>query len=321
MNNRVTPLVSVVIPSYNHAQYLGRALQSVLDQTYVNWEAIVIDNHSTDNTDEVMASIADPRITYLKIHNNGVIAASRNAGIKVARGAWVAFLDSDDWWTKNKLQVCFDSVDEEVDLVYHELVIVSDQPRTFRRKTIKSWQVKAPVIMDLLIKGNAIVNSSVMVRKNFLEKIGGINDSREMIAAEDYNTWLRIAQFTDKFLYLPFVLGYYLQHNNNISKKNMSLPGRSAVAEFIGLLSEQQKLKLLANFKYTSGRFNCLIGNYNTANEDLWFVVKYGYVLLKVKSLLFLMRSIVIKNGCFSLIVSKLFLLATLFVLFCAVYR
>ena len=75
MNKVTSPLVSVIIPNYNHAQYLGRALQSVLDQTYTHWEAIVIDNHSTDNSDEVTARFIDPRITYLKIHNNGVIAA------------------------------------------------------------------------------------------------------------------------------------------------------------------------------------------------------------------------------------------------------
>jgi glycosyltransferase involved in cell wall biosynthesis len=96
MNDNASPLVSVVIPTYNHARYLGRALQSVLDQTYKNWEAIVIDNHSTDNTAELIASFADQRITYLKIHNNGVIAASRNAGIRAAKGEWLAFLDSDD---------------------------------------------------------------------------------------------------------------------------------------------------------------------------------------------------------------------------------
>ena len=62
MNDAATPLVSVVIPTYNHAHFLGRALQSVIDQTYTNWEAIVIDNHSTDNTDEVMTRFADPRI-------------------------------------------------------------------------------------------------------------------------------------------------------------------------------------------------------------------------------------------------------------------
>jgi glycosyltransferase involved in cell wall biosynthesis len=291
MNDVANPLVSVVIPTYNHARYLGLALQSVFNQTYTNWEAIVVDNHSTDNTDEVIKSFANPRITYLKIHNHGVIAASRNAGIRAAKGEWVAFLDSDDWWTNDKLQVSFDRVDEKVDLVYHDLEIVGDQPRAFRRKTIKSWQVKPPVLIDLLLKGNAIVNSSVLVRKSLLKQIDGINESREMIAAEDYNTWLRIAQLSNQFLYLPQGLGYYLQHNNNISQKDMSLPGRRAVLEFIGLLSEQQKLKLEANFRYTSGQFHLLTGNFTRAKEDLLYVVKYGGVIFKIKSLVFLLKA------------------------------
>ena len=237
MNDSLTSLVSVVIPSYNHARYLGRALQSVLDQTYTNWEAIVVDNHSTDNTDEVMANFTDPRIIYLKIHNNGVIAASRNVGIQVAKAEWIAFLDSDDWWTDDKLQVCFDCINHKVDFIYHDLEIVSDQPQRFRRKIIKSQQVKPPVLMDLLLTGNVIGNSSVVVRKNLLEKIGCFNESREMIATEDYNAWLRIAQLSNQFLWIPHRLGYYLQHNNNISHKDMSLPWRCAVDEFIGLLS------------------------------------------------------------------------------------
>jgi len=288
MNNAANPLVSVIIPTYNHARYLSCALQSVLDQTYTNWEAIVIDNHSTDNTDEVMARFADSRITYLKIHNNGVIAASRNVGIRVAKGEWIAFLDSDDWWTNDKLKVCFDCIDAKVDLVYHKLEIFSDQPRTFIQKTIKSRQVKSPVLIDLLLKGNAIVNSSVLVRKSLLEQIGGINESREMIAAEDYNTWLRIAQLSNQFLYLPQRLGYYLQHNNNISLKDMSLPERHAVLEFIGLLSEQQIFKLEANFRYTSGRFKCLTGNYMDAGKDFDYSKKHGLTFLKIKTLIVL---------------------------------
>ena len=120
MNDTAAPLVSVVIPTFNQASYLGRALQSVLDQTYTNWEAIVIDNHSTDNTDELMTSFADPRIIYLKIHYNGVIAASRNLGIRAAKCEWIAFLDSDDWWRLDKLQVVFDCINDKVDLVYHD---------------------------------------------------------------------------------------------------------------------------------------------------------------------------------------------------------
>ena len=222
MNDRVPLLVSVVIPSYNHARYLGRALQSVLDQTYTNWEEIVIDNHSTDNTDEGMTIFTDPRITYLKIQNNGVIAASRNVGIRAAKGEWIAFLDSDDWWTEDKLQLCFSYINDKVDLVYHDLEIVSDKHKLFSRKIIKSRQVKPPVLIDLLLKGNAIVNSSVVVRRSLLEQIGGINESVEMIAAEDYNTWLRIAQLTAQFVYLPRILGYYLTHNQSISQMALS---------------------------------------------------------------------------------------------------
>jgi glycosyltransferase involved in cell wall biosynthesis len=284
MNNSLKPLVSVVIPSYNHATYIGRALESVLNQTYTNWEIIVIDNHSTDNTDEVMSRFTNPRITYLKIHNNGVIATSRNVGIRAAKGEWIAFLDSDDWWTNDKLEACFDRVDEKVDLVYHGLEIARAQYRTFRRKSIKTWQVKRPVLIDLLLKGNPIVNSSVLVRKSLLEQIDGINESREMIAAEDYNTWLRIAQLSNQFLYLPRILGYYFQHNSNISQKDMSLPGRSAVLEFLGLLSEPQKLKLEANFSYTSGRYKYLMGNYLAAKEDFEYSKKYGLTLLKIKT-------------------------------------
>jgi glycosyltransferase involved in cell wall biosynthesis len=285
MNDRVTPLVSVVIPSYNHARYLGRALQSILDQTYTNWEAIVIDNHSTDNTDEILKIFTDPRITYLKIHNNGVIAASRNVGIMSAKGEWIAFLDSDDWWTADKLQFCFDHINDKIDLVYHDLEIVSDKHKLFSRKIIKSRQVKPPVLIDLLLKGNAIVNSSVVVRRSLLEQISGINESVGMIASEDYNTWLRIAQLSEQFVYLPRRLGYYMTHNQGISKKEMSVSCRCAVAEFVSELSASQKLKLEATFRYTKGRFNYLMGNYAGVKEDLLFVIKHGRVFLRIKAL------------------------------------
>ncbi len=295
MNNVTRPLVSVVIPSYNHARYIDRTLQSVLDQTYCNWEAIIIDNHSTDNTDDVMKKFSDPRITYLKIHNCGVIAASRNAGIRAAKGEWIAFLDSDDWWEKDKLKLCSGHMNENVDFIYHTFEMVSDKPDRFRRKKMKSWQVKPPVLLDLLLKGNAIVNSSVVVRKSMLESIGGINVDREMIAAEDYNTWLRVAQMSNRFVYLPRILGYYLQHHNNVSLKDMSLPARKAVAEFIGYLSVPQKIKLEANFRYSSGQFNYLIGSYSKATGDFWYVVKYGYVMAKLKCLVFLLRLIIFR--------------------------
>jgi glycosyltransferase involved in cell wall biosynthesis len=284
MSDALTPLVSIVIPTYNHARYLGRALQSVLDQTYINWEVIIIDNHSTDNTDQLVASFSDSRIIYLKIHNNGVIASSRNAGIREAKGEWIAFLDSDDWWTADKLQVLFDCISDKVDLIHHDLKIINDRSRLFSRKNIKSGQVKSPTLINLLLKGNCIGNSSVVVRKRLLQSIGGINESVGLIAAEDYNTWLRIAKLTERFVYLPRRLGYYFIHNQSMSQKDMSIPARHAVAEFIPMLSASQTLKLEANFRYTTGRFNCLAGNYEEAKEGLLFVMSHGFLALRIKA-------------------------------------
>lgn len=292
MNDNATPLVSVVIPTYNHARYLGRALQSVLDQTYVNWEAIVIDNHSTDDTDEVMASFADPRITYLKINNKGVIATSRNAGIREAKGEWIAFLDSDDWWTVDKLQACFDCIDDQVDLVYHDLKIISDHPRFLRAKIIKSWQVKPPVLIDLMARGNAIATSSAVVKKKLLQQLNGMSESADMVAAEDYNTWLRIAQLTNKFRYVSKKLGFYQLHNQGISQKDMSIPVQCAVADFIDFLNPAQKNKFLVNLRYTKGRFEFLAGNTATAKQNLLFSLRYGRLLVKLKSAIMLIIAI-----------------------------
>ena len=104
--NSISELVSVIIPTYNHANFLSKTLKSVINQTYSNWEAIVIDNHSKDNTDEVVAKFKDSRIILYKIKNNGIIAKSRNLGIEHANGKWIAFLDADDWWYPDKLKTC-----------------------------------------------------------------------------------------------------------------------------------------------------------------------------------------------------------------------
>lgn len=97
-------LVSIIMPSYNTAPYIRETIQSVLDQTYQNWELIIVDDCSTDNTDEVVASIKDERIRYLKNEKNSGAAVSRNRALREAKGRWVAFLDSDDLWMPGKLE-------------------------------------------------------------------------------------------------------------------------------------------------------------------------------------------------------------------------
>ena len=101
---RVEGLVSIIMPSYNTALYIEETIQSVLNQTYSNWELIIVDDCSNDNTDEVLEKIKDPRIHYLKNEKNSGAAVSRNKALREAKGQWIAFLDSDDLWMRNKLE-------------------------------------------------------------------------------------------------------------------------------------------------------------------------------------------------------------------------
>ena len=97
-------LVSIVMPSYNTAGFIEESIKSVLAQTHENWELIIVDDCSTDNTDEIVAFFDDPRIRYLKNEKNSGAAVSRNRALREAKGRWIAFLDSDDLWTPDKLQ-------------------------------------------------------------------------------------------------------------------------------------------------------------------------------------------------------------------------
>ena len=290
MNTEFKPLVSIVIPTYNHAKFISKALKSVIDQTYKNWEAIIIDNESVDETYKLINNFNDSRIKYFKISNDGVIAKSRNLGIKEAKGDWVAFLDSDDWWTKDKLEVCFSKITKDVDFIYHAHEYVNKSKSFFKKKIIKGRQLKKPILNDLLIgtitKGSQISNSSVIVRKNILIKIGGLNENKILVGSDDCDTWLRIAQITDQFLYINKKLSFYLVHNANTSSKDMSIPQRLAVRNFMHLFNNQQKLNLEIKLRYISGSYNYLNNNHKKAKKDLMFVIKNGLLHLKLRSLL-----------------------------------
>jgi len=290
LNTNFIPIVSIVIPTYNHSNFLSKALESVLNQTYKNWEVIIIDNNSTDGTDKIINKYDDPRIKYLKINNNGIIAKSRNLGIEAAQGEWIAFLDSDDWWTEDKLKTCIDEINENVDLLYHDLEVINKSKSYFKKKKYKGYQLKKPILIDLLIgaitNGNAIAQSSVMLRKNLFIKIGGIDENKKLVGAEDYNTWLQIAQITDQFKYVKKRLGYILIHDSNVSNKDMSIPQRQATVNFMGLFNQQQKINFEVKLKYISGSYNYLNKNHNKAKKDFIFVIKNGFFHLKLRSLL-----------------------------------
>lgn len=102
--NTSEKLVSIIMPSYNTGLYIADSIQSVIEQTYQNWELIIVDDCSVDNTDEVVAEFQDQRIHYLKNDTNSGAAVSRNRALREAKGKWIAFLDSDDLWYPTKLE-------------------------------------------------------------------------------------------------------------------------------------------------------------------------------------------------------------------------
>lgn len=218
MNVNVGPLVSVVIPTYNHGHFLGRALQSVLDQTYKNWEAIVIDNHSEDNTDEIIRTFIDPRIKFMKIHNNGVIAASRNIGILNATGEWVAFLDSDDLWYPKKLDTVISSILENpsIDVFSTDELLVNQI--TGVRRLLKYGPYCFNFYKRLMLMGNCLSTSATLVKRDFLKKNNILfRENKEFITAEDYDLWLLLAWAGAKFKFIHSVQGEYLIHTDNNS--------------------------------------------------------------------------------------------------------
>jgi len=214
----LNPLVSVIMPTYNHAQFLGRALQSVLDQTYPHWEALVIDNHSQDHTDDVIDSFGDSRIHLFKIHNHGVIAASRNLGIRNARGEWIAFLDADDLWYSKKLKVMMTVInaDNAYEVLCNDEMIVDIKTGVSRVSRYGPYQKDFYKV--LLIEGNRLSSSATVVRRNFLIQNGlAFDELQDYITVEDYGLWLNLARAGARFKFTHDVQGEYVIHENNNS--------------------------------------------------------------------------------------------------------
>lgn len=190
-----TPLVSVVIPSYNAESFIGSTIKSVLSQSYVNWELLVIDDGSVDNTCDVVRRFFgnDNRVRLFALDkNHGAPAAPRNIGIREARGEWIAFLDSDDIWHPEKLEL--------------QLAIIKKRNVGFCATSsvgfISESDIKfqsSPKVMTSDIefsqqrfKGR-IVNSSVLIKRDYLVQFP-LNESPEYKAVEDYHCWLRVLE-------------------------------------------------------------------------------------------------------------------------------
>jgi glycosyltransferase involved in cell wall biosynthesis len=202
-----SPAVSIVVPTYNHAQFLHQALASVVAQTFQNWEAIIVNNFSTDDTIKIVESFGEKRFRLINFHNNGVIAASRNEGVRQSNGPVIAFLDSDDLWYPNKLEHCMQAFDADVVCHGENWISNSIHPRQVLYGPQKNAQYS-----KLLYRGNCVSTSATLVRKDLLIEVGGFSIDSDYITAEDYDLWLKLAHRKSGFTFIPEVLGEFRQH-------------------------------------------------------------------------------------------------------------
>ena len=185
-----SPRVSVIIPSYNSAKYIGQALESVFAQTYKDYEIIVADDGSTDETVQVLEAYQD-RITLLTLPHKG-ICATRNEAIRQSHGEFIALLDSDDLWepTKLQLQVAYLDRHSEFALVYAYSTNFTNEDEG-NVSLVKKLDFEGHIFKDLFTK-NSFANSTIVMRRSVFDEMGGYDES--LIAMEDYELNLRIAR-------------------------------------------------------------------------------------------------------------------------------
>lgn len=202
-------VVSVIIGTYNRAELLRDAVDSVLKQTYHDWELLVVDNGSTDQTRTVAAGHRDARVRYiLNEKPTGSCAAPRNLGMQQAQGRYLAFLDDDDVWYPDKLAVCVRELEArpEAALVCHAQRVVQDG----RFVTVSIWGPWSPDMYErLLYDRNYLSPGAVVISKDALSAVGGFDTREEYLGCDDYDLWIRLARAGGVFLFIDDVLAEF----------------------------------------------------------------------------------------------------------------
>jgi glycosyltransferase involved in cell wall biosynthesis len=213
--------VSVIIPAYNRAGLVGETIKSLLAQTLADFEAIVVDDGSTDDTREIMAGFKDPRIRYIYQENAGVSAA-RNTGIQASGGTYVSFLDSDDVLMVNALELSVTVLEKspQVAFSYGKAYLMDDKQHIFgmRHQREKGSCIRdgKEEIKKAILNGNHIPTSTIVARRKCLDEVGFFDTSFRG-GSEDFDLWVRLAK-THAVAYIAEPLIVYRVHADSISR-------------------------------------------------------------------------------------------------------
>ncbi|MBI9043084.1 MAG: glycosyltransferase [Anaerolineaceae bacterium] len=222
-------LISVIMPVYNGEQFLGEAVESILRQTYQNFEFIIIDDCSSDNSLEIINGFKDKRITLIRNNKNFGVAISLNKGIDNSKGEFIARMDADDVSLPYRLenQIAYLNLYPEIGVLGASIMITDEGGKT--RKLKKFPPNHEEIRFNLTICNNPIAHPTVMMRRQILESVGGYCSHAKI---EDYNLWKRLLDLT-KFANLHEPQLLYRIHSSNVMKN----------------ISEQMKMEVVSYSK------------------------------------------------------------------------
>ncbi len=248
------PKVSIVIPAYNSLKFLPETMESVFRQTFKDFEVIVVNDGSSDDTEHWVSQIADPRIKLICQENKG-LSGARNTGITHASGEYIAFLDADDLWEATKLEkqvLCLEE-NSEIGLVYTWVALI-DENSKFTGRVFKNYAEND--VWHQLIEHNIVESGSVaMVRRQCFETCG-VFDRNLRSFVEDWDMWLRIAsRYPFKVLKEPLV--YYRQHSTSASRNWEAMEQSFRIVIEKAFASAPPKLHYLKGRSYGSANL-CL---------------------------------------------------------------
>ncbi len=247
---------SIIIPTFNRVKKIKSAINSVLNQTYQNWELIIVDNKSTDNTKQLVKSYNNKKIFFYEIDNEGIIAKSRNFGIEKAFGEYLCFLDSDDCWDKDKLKFVNLAAKKGYSFIYHDHYVYAPK-RLISKRKIKNKSLTNPVFNNLIEYGQPFATSSVVVKKNIFKKINYFDTNRKYIAWEDFDAWIRLSKITTSFYKVNKTLSIINIDNENFLNDKLKIKNT-----YLFIDKYIEKSKKIPNWCL----YTILVAEYNLSN-------------------------------------------------------
>lgn len=210
------PLVTVIMPNYNGKRFVRQAIESVLNQTYSNWELIIIDDKSTDGSPELIEEYCkrDTRVTLIRSPQNNGVSIARNIGICRARGEFIALLDNDDWWEQDKLERQVELAGTGADIIYCSYDLVDEENQKIKRPYI----VPEKINFDMMLTSNSIGCSTVFVRADLMRE----HPFRAEFYHEDYVLWMELLRLQAIAIGDPKVLTHYRLVSGSRSGKKIN---------------------------------------------------------------------------------------------------